>query len=270
MSSPCDKSDGACLTHCVALWVWPRVPPMTESSAAATAAFALCSAAAAAALWGRRAAAHKRRARRRAIRDRIVLRAATLGDRPAIDDIHTRAVRVTCAQVYTADAIAAWTDPARKTAERFQKHLDEHVFLVAEDRGSEGGTDRSGAKVVGFAELEPKEGDACIHSCYVDPDCHDMGIGGKLLEALVLAARERGFTSVRLDSSLNARPFYEAHGFKAAGLISHCFAGTCSSVQCYPMTRELTPLPGAAQCCAQPVAKQASPSGCGDSCACSS
>ncbi|CAL94207.1 GNAT family N-acetyltransferase [Azoarcus olearius] len=43
------------------------------------------------------------------------------------------------------------------------------------------------------------------------------GVGGAVLEALVAAARERGFAEVVLNAQITAMPFYERHGFAGFG-----------------------------------------------------
>ena len=43
------------------------------------------------------------------------------------------------------------------------------------------------------------------------------GVGGRLLQALVQAARMRGEEHVVLSAQVRALPFYRAHGFRAEG-----------------------------------------------------
>jgi putative acetyltransferase len=52
---------------------------------------------------------------------------------------------------------------------------------------------------------------------YVAPESAGQGVGAGLLDLLEGLMRERGFPSVRLEASLNARGFYLRRGYRAAG-----------------------------------------------------
>lgn len=67
-----------------------------------------------------------------------------------------------------------------------------------------------------------------VRLCYVAPGVQRKGVGKALYSALEKQARAWGLERLRLESTLGARPFYEALGFKPAGCakprfgISHC------------------------------------------------
>lgn len=69
-------------------------------------------------------------------------------------------------------------------------------------------------KVIATGRLLP---DGHIGRMAVDRAWRGCGIGGELLEALVEAARERGFTEVVLNAQVAAMPFYARHGFAGFG-----------------------------------------------------
>ena len=70
------------------------------------------------------------------------------------------------------------------------------------------------SRIVGVAALH-RGGEICL--CYVSPDFARSGVGRALLLALEAHARDWNIASVRLNSTLTARHFYERCGFAAAG-----------------------------------------------------
>jgi GNAT superfamily N-acetyltransferase len=72
---------------------------------------------------------------------------------------------------------------------------------------------------VGYAQLDV--GAAVVRSVYVVPSHQRRGVGGRLAQAALTAARDAGLARVELDSSLNAVPFYETLGFARLGEVDH-------------------------------------------------
>ena len=56
-----------------------------------------------------------------------------------------------------------------------------------------------------------------LEGLYTAPEFAGQGVGVGLLDWLEGLMRERGFPSVRLEASLNARGFYLRRGYRAAG-----------------------------------------------------
>ena len=56
-----------------------------------------------------------------------------------------------------------------------------------------------------------------VRLCYVRPDCVRMGVGRALLQTLEAQARHWQIATLKLNSSLTARHFYERCGFLLAG-----------------------------------------------------
>lgn len=59
-----------------------------------------------------------------------------------------------------------------------------------------------------------------IHTLASDPEIYRRGIGRRMIEYCINAARERGFDAIRLDvvpSNVPARRLYESMGFSFAG-----------------------------------------------------
>ena len=74
-------------------------------------------------------------------------------------------------------------------------------------------TDERGAPV-GTGRLLP---DGRIGRLAVLAPWRGRGVGARLLESLLAAARDRGHASVHLHAQVGAAPFYECHGFARQG-----------------------------------------------------
>jgi putative acetyltransferase len=153
----------------------------------------------------------------------MLIRAAVPSDVGAIFRVHTSAIRQVCSAVYDATQIESWT--RRKRPEGYLDPIAQHPFLVAILNGV----------VVGFSELNPKTGEVC--AVYVQPDHVRQGIGRHLLLAVEAAAHHRGLTRLHLHATLNAVPFYQAHGYivDGAGSVS---LGDGTSLPCVNMHKE--------------------------------
>lgn len=106
--------------------------------------------------------------------------------------------RVNCHD-YSPEQIAAWSsdeiDPSR-WGERF---VGRYV-AVAEVAGT----------IAGFAELEPN---GHVDRFYVSADHQRLGIGKKMLEAIVAEASRTGLPCLHVEASITACPFFESLGF---------------------------------------------------------
>lgn len=124
-------------------------------------------------------------------------------DAVGVQDAHTAAVREVCAPLLEPAVVEAWL--RGRTPDGYLRAADEgdERFWVAVDH--EGG-------VMGFASWRDGE----LLALYVDPGNQGLGIGRRLFAACEEEARGQGLKITRLNSSLNARTFYEARGFRAA------------------------------------------------------
>jgi putative acetyltransferase len=127
------------------------------------------------------------------------IRAAIPSDVEEIAAVHARAIREICGPVYEVTQIDAWI--SGKTAEGYLRAIARQLFFVALIQN----------EVVGFSELNPENGE--VYAVYVRPDCIRRGIGRRLLQTLEARALERSLKCLRLHATLNAVPFYQAHGF---------------------------------------------------------
>ncbi|WP_435016292.1 GNAT family N-acetyltransferase [Tundrisphaera sp. TA3] len=126
----------------------------------------------------------------------IALRPYRPDDAPALLALFRDTIRRVNCRDYDPEQVAAWAsdeiDPAAWAA-RFQGRF----VVVAEGPA-------------GFAELEP---DGHIDRFFVSADHQRRGVGASLLDAVEAEARRRGIGRLFLESSLTARPFFEARGF---------------------------------------------------------
>ena len=117
-------------------------------------------------------------------------------------EIHGRAVRGLAAGHYPPAIIEGWCVPATEaTLAELQRNPDNEVRLIAELDGTPVGM---GALVVEKSELR---------ACYVAPEGARRGCGSALVREIERLAREHGVAHLELAASLNAEPFYAAHGY---------------------------------------------------------
>ena len=72
----------------------------------------------------------------------------------------------------------------------------------------------AGGRAVGTGRLLP---DGHIGRMAVLREARGQGVGGRVLEALIERARERGMRRVALNSQMHAAPFYARYGFVVVG-----------------------------------------------------
>ena len=140
----------------------------------------------------------------------LTIRPARAEDAAAILTVHREAILARAAGHYPPEALAAWG--AGVTPERLARahqRLADPAFLtlIAE----------AGGAVIGFAEAAPARGE--LRALYVKAN----GIG-RVGTALLFELEKRAFTetgSLTCDASLNAAPFYAAHGYVEEARTEH-------------------------------------------------
>lgn len=129
----------------------------------------------------------------------VTLRPAADADRPAIFNVHLRAVRETCSHAYTPQQIDAWTGVL--SPDTYTRLLRKRVLIVAADN----------ADIVGFGQLDANAGE--VDAIYVRPDRQGAGIGRMLLAELERRAIAHGIRRLDVAATLNAAGFYERAGY---------------------------------------------------------
>jgi putative acetyltransferase len=101
---------------------------------------------------------------------------------------------------YDDDTLNAWHDAmtVEKAAEATEK--PDLLAFVAEEGGA----------VVGFGLMSS----GLVNAIYVHPRSQGVGVGSGLLAVIEEKSISAGIGSLTLNASLNARPFYERHGFR--------------------------------------------------------
>ena len=118
-------------------------------------------------------------------------------------EIVNSAIRGLAVSHYPPDVIDGWVVAVTdETVRDLMLNSDHEVRLIAELNGKAVG--------IGALILERSE----LRACYVSPPFARQGCGSALVREIERLARENGLTSLSLAASLNAEPFYTAHGYE--------------------------------------------------------
>lgn len=188
------------------------------------------------------------------------IREARPGDLDAVGTVHERSVRQVASEAYSAAVVEAWAShsdddsddgpadtPSDEGATNDHDGEDEGASSVDTDEEMDGAQPDDGrlfvaeatdaeddqtGSIAGFGDVrvEPPEyleepADGGVRAVYVDPDYVGEGVGSALLERLEATAREWGLDSLGLHSSVNARGFYEHHGYEVVTELTFEFGG---------------------------------------------
>jgi putative acetyltransferase len=93
------------------------------------------------------------------------------------------------------------------------------------------------SKIVGFGSVIPANNE--LRAVYVDAHWVRCGVGSAILRQLEATARERGCPFLKLESSLNAREFYLAHGYVELARANHGVADDYE-MACIVMRKRIT------------------------------
>src|SRR5512147_368920 len=151
----------------------------------------------------------------------VVIRRATESDVPALKELIALSARVLSRGSYSAEET--------ESAIRFvfgpdSRLIADGTYFVAEEDGRLagcGGWSRRrtlfGGDQMKAAEdplLDPATDAARIRAFFVHPDFARRGVGSRILEACVEAARAAGFRRLELAATLPGVPLYAARGFR--------------------------------------------------------
>jgi putative acetyltransferase len=157
------------------------------------------------------------------------IRIAAAGDEVGICEAHYQAIHVTAASDYAPDVIKAWHPPDLESAITATRQylLNPDAYTVVAVTAS---------RIVGFASFVASASE--IRAVYVHPDFGRRGVGTQLLTALEAEAQHRGLLTLRLDSSITARNFYEHHGYNVDSIGTHALS-TGALMDCVHMSKRL-------------------------------
>jgi GNAT superfamily N-acetyltransferase len=133
----------------------------------------------------------------------VEIRRMRLEDASGIHEVHTAAVRETCARLLTPAVIEAWLYGRMPEGYLSAAESGESFWVAVDEAGC----------VVGFASWQEDE----LLALFIDPSVHGQGIGGRLFAACERDAAEAGRSITCVNASLNAVSYYQALGFRAVG-----------------------------------------------------
>jgi GNAT superfamily N-acetyltransferase len=140
-------------------------------------------------------------------RSRFVIRQALRADAPAMHDLHTASVTTLCTTHYPLALIRRWI--AHRTPEGYYEGIDPGEMFVAERLAGVWRGWEADGEIAGFGHAVS----GAILAIFVHPRWARQGVGSALLShAIELACREHQ-GPIKVQSTLNAQPFYEKHGF---------------------------------------------------------
>jgi GNAT superfamily N-acetyltransferase len=119
-------------------------------------------------------------------------------DAGPIHELHLSSVRELCKSAYSPETIEGWL--MNRSPQGYLWGINRGEMYVAEIEG----------RMVGFGHAVPGE----IAATFVDPAFVRRGIGSLLVKHGVEMAKAETSGTIRIESTLNARPFYEKCGFK--------------------------------------------------------
>lgn len=105
---------------------------------------------------------------------------------------------------YTEVQRAAWAPKSVLETEGWRKKWEKQLPFVAVWK----------EKPVGFAEFESQNLRGFIDCFYVHPSAQRKGVGSALMDFLFDEVLRKAITSISAEVSVNARPFFEAKGFR--------------------------------------------------------
>ena len=129
---------------------------------------------------------------------RLSIRQARPADAPRLHELHTSSVRTLCSGHYACDVIDGWLLNRRPAG-----------YLPPIERGDIFVVEHS-ADIVGFGEAAR----GVIIAVYVDPGSVKIGVGSAIMRHALAVARRGHDGPIRLESTLNAAPFYARFGFR--------------------------------------------------------
>jgi GNAT superfamily N-acetyltransferase len=156
----------------------------------------------------------------------VQMREMKRSDGEAVIEVHRESIRGLCRTVYSQDQISIWS--TRLTREMFDAGIADksNIGIVATEDD----------KLIGYGFMNIAERE--IKGMYVIPEFSGRGIGRMILSKLEEHAKSNGINTIKLNSTLNAVPFYERCGFKRIRDEFQALTEDCR-IECVHMTKEL-------------------------------
>jgi len=151
----------------------------------------------------------------------LTIRKASREDAVRAFDIRRKAILNQCKGHYPNDALELWANA--KLSEQFICVVEERFYLVIQDD-----------RVIGTGMIDTNTG--AIDAVFVDPEHMGKGAGRMIVNFLESIARKHELQFIKLESTLNAAPFYRACGFEGTEL-SQYVTTNGTRLDCVPMTK---------------------------------
>ena len=155
----------------------------------------------------------------------LPIRKATQDDAAAVWDLRNAAILHACKGFYADELLGLWT--AGQMTEEFVEFVVQQ-FYVATVNGVVVGS--------GFTDL----GQGSVEAVFVRPDMMGCGIGRRIVAFCEELGRSAGLTELKLESTLNAAPFYRRCGF-VGDMVGVYRSPRGISLPCIPMTKQIGP-----------------------------
>ena len=153
----------------------------------------------------------------------VTIRKATRDDALVVFRIRNAAVRSQCPGFYSEDELRKWTDG--ELADWFTEAVEKYCYVAVLDNF---------IVATGMVNLESGN----IDALFVEPTHISTGLGKLMLSHLESLASAVGLTTLQLDSTLNAAPFYRARGFSGDNVATY-ESPRGISLACVPMAKAL-------------------------------
>lgn len=134
--------------------------------------------------------------------DEISIRKGQLNDLPQVLDIFVASIKKSCVKDYSPEQIEAWTSSIRNM-DHWKQRWEKQWTAVATLNN----------RLLGFASLR----EDYLDTMYVDRLAQGVGVGGRLLKAIMAEADAQGIDELSSHVSITARPFFLRHGFQEIG-----------------------------------------------------
>jgi GNAT superfamily N-acetyltransferase len=153
----------------------------------------------------------------------ITIRKANREDAVRALDIRRMAILHQCKGHYPNNALELWAKA--EPSERFLCVVEERFYLAIQDD-----------RIIGTGMIDTNTG--AIDAVFVDPEQIGKGAGRIIVNFLESIARKHELQLIKLESTLNAAPFYRACGFEGTEL-SQYVTTNGERLDCVPMTKAL-------------------------------
>ncbi|MGY3887351.1 GNAT family N-acetyltransferase [Aeromonas aquatica] len=137
---------------------------------------------------------------------------------PALLALFEQSVRRLGPEHYSPAQVEQWAQGARHPglASQLREHHGWVIELAEEkDEVQMTGLDAEQARPLGFVTLSDN---GHLSLLYVSPDYQRQGLGSRLLETALQAARRLGLRTLTTEASAFSHPLFLRHGFELAGL----------------------------------------------------